>query len=459
LAISSPTVTNPRQVALSALRDVARGAYADAALERGFGRAQLTAADRHLATELVYGTVRQRRTLDAMIDRLLRKPEKSGSELRSILQLGLYQLHYLDRIPAAAAVDTTVELTKENRMAGLAALVNGVLRQYLRQQAEFVGDWCAVGEPGAEPLAAKITRLGTLYSFPDWLIAQWLPVLGEAATISLCQEFNRSPAIDLRVNPLRTDRARVLEAFQSAQIAALPLEHSALGIRLTGSAGAIFNLPGYTEAWWTVQESSAQLVGLLLDPQPGEVIGDACAAPGGKTTHIAELMGDQGTIYGIDPTASRLRKVTQNCERMGLKSVQTILGDARQQPDLDGQVDRVLLDAPCSGLGTLHRRADARWHKTPEMVQELAVLQGELLAACGRWVKPGGVLVYATCTIHPAENEEVIGSFLATHGDWRIDRPSGALAALASPAGWITTWPQEHHTDGFFMVRLVKSSC
>ncbi len=450
MAISSPTITNPRQVALSALRDVARGAYADAALERGFSRSQLTSADRHLATELVYGTVRQRRTLDAIIDRLLRKPEKSGSELRSILQLGLYQLRYMDRIPASAAVDTAVELTKENRMAGLAALVNGVLRQYLRQQAEFAGDWCG----GLELIA----RLGTSYSFPDWLIAQWLPLLGEAGTIALCQEFNRSPAIDLRVNPLRTDRASVLEAFQAAQISALPLEHSALGIRLTGSAGAIPNLPGYTEAWWTVQESSAQLVSLLLDPQPGEVIVDACAAPGGKTTHIAELMGDQGTIYAIDPTASRLRKVTQNCDRMELKSVQTILGDARQQPDLDGQVDRVLLDAPCSGLGTLHRRADARWHKTPAMIQELAVLQGELLSASARWVKPGGVLVYATCTIHPAENEDVIGPWLAAQEDWRIDRPPGALASLASQEGWITTWPQEHHTDGFFMVRLVKSS-
>jgi 16S rRNA (cytosine967-C5)-methyltransferase len=449
LAISSPSLTNPRQAALLALRAVARGAYADAALEQAFGRSQLTPADRHLATELIYGTVRQRRTLDAIIDRLLRKSEKAGSELRSILQIGLYQLRHMDRIPVSAAVDTTVQLAKENRLEGLAALVNGVLRQYLRQQADFSGDWCA----GLE----QIARIGTLYSFPDWLIGEWLPLLGEPATIELCQIFNRPPPIDLRVNTLRTNRSTVLTALQAAHIDASPLPHSTEGIRLTGPAGAIPNLPGYQEAWWTVQESSAQLVGQLLYPQAGEVVVDACAAPGGKTTHLAELMGDNGTIYAIDPTASRLRKVTQNCERMALKSVQTILGDSRQQPDLEGRVDRVLLDAPCSGLGTLHRRADARWHKTPDTVRELALLQEELLNACARWVKPGGVLVYATCTIHPAENEDVIRPFLETHPAWRIDRPQGLLAPLASSEGWITTWPQEHQTDGFFMVRMVKN--
>jgi 16S rRNA (cytosine967-C5)-methyltransferase len=450
LAIFSPPLTNPRQAALIALRAVAHGAYADVALEQALSRSQLIPADRHLATELIYGTVRQRRTLDAILDRLFRKPEKAGSELRSILQIGLYQLRYMDRIPASAAVDTTVQLAKENRLEGLAALVNGLLRQYLRQQADFSEDWCADLEP--------IARLGTLYSFPDWLIAQWLPMLGETATIALCQVFNQPPRIDLRVNALRIDRSTVLAALQAAQIAAEPLPHGEQGIRLTGPAGAIPNLPGYQEAWWTVQESSAQLVGQLLAPQAGELVVDACAAPGGKTTHLAELMGDTGTTIAIDPTAARLRKVTQNCDRLGLKSVQTRLGDSRQQPDLEGRVDRVLLDAPCSGLGTLHRRADARWHKTPDTVRELAVLQGELLQACARWVKPGGVLVYATCTIHPAENEEVIWPFLAAHPEWQIDRPEGWLEPLASPEGWITTWPQEHQTDGFFMVRLVKKS-
>jgi 16S rRNA (cytosine967-C5)-methyltransferase len=448
LAISPSPLFNPRQVALQALGDVAHGAYADAALDKALSRSQLSPIDRHLATELLYGTVRQRRTLDAVIDRLLHKPEKSTSNLRAILQLGLYQLRYMDRIPPSAAVDTSVELTKNNKLGGLSSLVNGVLRQYLRRIEEFQGDWCAA--------LTHTGRLGTLHSFPDWLIDHWLAVLGEAATIELCQTFNQPPPIDLRVNPLRTDRTAVLAALTAAGVEATALPYGDWGIRLGHKVGAIPHLPGYQEAWWTVQESSAQMVTALLDPQPGEVIADACAAPGGKTTHIAELMGDRGTIYAIDATESRLKKVIQNVQRMGLQAIQTRRGDSRQQLDLVGRVDRVLLDAPCSGLGTLHRRADARWHKTPANILELAQLQGELLAACADWVKPGGTLVYATCTIHPAENEEVIEGFLADRPDWSIFQPTGWLGSLANSENYIKTWPHIHQTDGFFMVRLTK---
>lgn len=284
-----------------------------------------------------------------------------------------------------------------------------------------------------------------------------MEVLGEAGTIALCETFNQSPTIDLRVNRRQVDRETVLQAFAAAGVAALPLDYLPQGIRLTGKVGAIPDLPGYTEAWWTVQDSSTQLVSLLLDPQPGEVIADACAAPGGKTTHIAELMADRGVIWSIDPTASRLKKITQNCQRLGLSSVQTREGDSRSQPDLVGQVDRVLLDAPCSGLGTLHRRADARWRKTPATVLELSRLQQELLESCASWVKPGGVLVYATCTIHPAENEEVIWPFLQTHPEWAIEQPAGELwSKFLGTEGWVKTWPHQQQMDGFFMVRLVK---
>jgi 16S rRNA (cytosine967-C5)-methyltransferase len=449
LSILPPLAPNPRQTALAALRDVVRDAYADAALDKKLRKVQLSALDRQLATEIFYGTVRRQRTLNALIDRLTRKPEKDTSDLRLILQIGLYQLRYMDRIPESAAVNTTVELAKQNGLKGLAPVVNGILRQYIRQADEFQGAW-----DDSEQLA---TQIAVEQSFPDWLIAHWLETLGEESTIALCRAFNQSPPIDLRVNQLQIDRDSVLEALAAAGVDAIPLDYLAQGIRLTGKVGAVPALPGYDQAWWTVQESSAQLVTTLLDPQPGEVIADACAAPGGKTTHIAELMADRGVIWSIDPTPSRLKKITQNCERLGLNSVQIREGDSRSQPDLVGMIDRVLLDAPCSGLGTLHRRADARWRKTPENVLELSQLQKELLVSCASWVKPGGVLVYATCTVHPAENEEVILPFLAAHPEWSINRPQSTfLASLASPEGWIKTWLHEHQMDGFFMVRLVR---
>ncbi|MBD1907063.1 methyltransferase domain-containing protein [Trichocoleus sp. FACHB-832] len=218
----------------------------------------------------------------------------------------------------------------------------------------------------------------------------------------------------------------------------------------------IEKLPGFSEGWWTVQDSSAQLVSYLLDPQPGEVVIDACAAPGGKTTHIAELMGDNGAVWACDKTASRLRKLKENAERLGLQSIQIQLGDSRSLTQFINTGDRVLLDAPCSGLGTLHRHADARWRQTPDTVRELSQLQGELLDQVATWVKPGGILVYATCTLHPLENEGVIHSFLERHQEWQISppNPNSPFSAFSTPAGWIKVWPQRHQMDGFFMVRL-----
>lgn len=204
-----------------------------------------------------------------------------------------------------------------------------------------------------------------------------------------------------------------------------------------------------------VQDASAQLVGHFLDPQPGETVIDACAAPGGKTLHLAELMEDQGTILAADQTTSRLRKLAANQERLGMKSIQVHAGDCRQwHPKV--QADRVLLDVPCSGLGTLHRHADARWRQSEITVKGLARLQTELLDAAIAWVKPGGILVYATCTLHPQENERQIEAFLAAHPDWSLVPPDpGSLAApYAAPPGWVKVWPQRANMDGFFMAKL-----
>jgi 16S rRNA (cytosine967-C5)-methyltransferase len=453
LSSQSPTnhvpTSDPRAVAWAALRQVVRGAHADNALDKAGSRANLSNLDRQLATELVYGAVRQQRTLNVLIDRLLRKPEKPTSDLRLLLQLGIYQLRYMDRIPPSAAVNTTVNLAKNNGLPGLAPLINGVLRGYQRQQESLVSNW--------HQSNTLVERIGVEYSFPDWLVDYWLEVLGEPATIALCNYFNQSPTIDLRVNRQKVDRATVLAALMAAGINATPIDYLDQGIRLTGKVGAVPRLPGYEEAWWSVQDSSAQLVSLLLDPQPGEVVVDACAAPGGKTTHIAELMNDQGTIWAIDSSESRLKQVHQNCQRLGLSAVQIRTGDGRQQADLVGMVDRVLLDAPCSGLGTLHRRSDARWQKTLANVQELGKLQAELLESCAGWVKAGGTLVYATCTVHPVENKEVIMPFLAAHPEWIIQQPTGFLASLADTDGCVAIWPQEQKMDGFFMVRLTKN--
>ncbi|HIK08327.1 MAG TPA: 16S rRNA (cytosine(967)-C(5))-methyltransferase [Trichormus sp. M33_DOE_039] len=446
-------MTNSRQIAFIALKDVHKGAYADIALDRVLRKVNLSDIDRRLVTELVYGSVRRQRTLDALIDQLAKKKShQQPSELRSILHLGFYQLRYQERIPVSAAVNTTVQLAKENGFAGLTGFVNGLLRQYVRL-AETLSDPLELPENPGE-------RLGILHSFPDWIIQVWLEQLGVEETERLCEWMNQTPTIDLRINPLRTSMEEVEIALKSAGILARRIPHLPQALRLIGNTGAIQNLPGFHQGWWVVQDASAQLVSHILDPQAGEVIIDACAAPGGKTTHIAELMQDEGKIIASDRTASRLRKLKANTERLGLHSIEISTGDSRHLPQFHNIADRVLLDAPCSGLGTLHRHADARWRQTPVSVAELSTLQKELILQTSKFVKPGGVLVYATCTLHPAENEEVITEFIGEHPNWQIEHLNGdsPYATYSTPQGCLKVWPHRQDMDGFFMVRLRKTN-
>ncbi|MBD1845233.1 16S rRNA (cytosine(967)-C(5))-methyltransferase [Cyanobacteria bacterium FACHB-63] len=435
---------NPRQLAFLALRAIQKGAFADVAVDQALHQSDVNVLDRRLFTELVYGTIRRQRTLNALIDQFAKKKDQPP-DLRLILQLGLYQLRYLDQIPESAAVDTSVELAKQNKLSGLTGVVNGILRQYLRSQMILHTDPLQLPEDA-------IARIGTLHSYPDWIVQIWCDQFGIEETEKLCEWINRSPQIDLRINTLRTNIDEVEAAMQARDIKVERIPNVPNALRLP-SVGAIYNLPGYAEGWWIVQDSSAQLVSYLVDPQPGEIVADACAAPGGKTLHLAELMHDRGTVWAIDKTASRLKKLQQNIDRLSFQSIQTLTCDSRNVPQLKGVCDRVLVDAPCSGLGTLNRHADARWRQTPETATQLAQLQQEILTEAATWVKPQGILVYATCTLNQRENEAVITQFLAHHSQWSIER-SDSLAEFTTSEGWIKVLPHSHNMDGFFMVRL-----
>jgi 16S rRNA (cytosine967-C5)-methyltransferase len=483
-------LTSARQLAFIALRDVHKGAYADIALDRVLQKAipdsdrprssgdrlacpyllrrryangeavpqVQDSANRRLVTELVYGCTRRQRTLDALIDQLAKKKShQQPKDLRTILHLGLYQLRYQERIPKSAAVNTTVQLAKDNGFSGLKGFVNGLLRQYIREIESVGGETPSVADPLKLP-KNPVERLGILHSFPDWIMEVWIEQFGLEETEQLCLWMNKTPTIDLRVNPIHTSMEEVEAALRLVGVAFQHVPHLPQALRLMGSAGFIQNLPGYQEGWWTVQDSSAQLVSYLLDPQPGEVVIDACAAPGGKTTHIAELMGDEGKIFACDRTPSRLSKLQQNAQRLKLKSIEISTGDSRYLP-YQNTAHRVLLDAPCSGLGTLHRHADARWRQTPQSVEELSLLQQSLLTHTSNFVKQGGVLVYSTCTLHPKENEGVISSFLAENPSWEIEPPGvdSPVSEYSTPQGWIKVLPHQHDMDGFFMVRLRKT--
>ncbi|MEM9772099.1 MAG: 16S rRNA (cytosine(967)-C(5))-methyltransferase [Cyanobacteria bacterium P01_D01_bin.73] len=477
-----PATGTARQVAFQTLRSILAGSYADAALDRYLRQAShLSGQDRGLVTELVYGCTRQRRSLDAIIDRLAKKPaQEQAPELRAVLHLGLYQIGYLTQIPNGIAVHETVELAKLSGLKGLSGLVNGILRNYVRrlESSGQDGPWCF-------PLPEDPTdRLGTLHSYPNWIVQFWCDRLGAEAAEQLCQWFNRVPALDLRVNQSRSDRPTVLKAIQETGADAGMVETLPQGIRVrklgkSEAAGRkVMELPGFKEGWWAVQDASAQLVSLLLDPQPDEIIVDACAAPGGKTCHVADLMGDRGCIIALDRALSRLKKLRQNVQRFQLDSIRSLAIDAcdwqtyatvdENYPEEQKEIfpdglpelcDRLLLDVPCSGLGTLHRRADARWRQTPDNIADIVKIQRQILDATAPWVKPGGVLVYATCTINPPENLELINAFLGDNPSWAIAPPpaDSIPAQFAKPDGTIEVWPHQYDMDGFFMVKMAKS--
>lgn len=439
-----------RRTAFNILKAVSSGAYADVALQR-YLSSELSQLDRNLVTELAYGTVRRQRTLDALITQFATKPaSKQPPELRWILQLGLYQLRYLTQMPQSAAIHSTVELAKEVKLGGLSKVVNGILRQYQRQSQ------------GTDPLrlpADPVQRLGTLYSYPDWIIQLWMEQLGASETQLLCDWMSQSPTLDLRVNLLRASLESVQLDLQTQGIESTPMPGLPQALRLQSKLGRLSALPGFSEGHWMVQDVSAQLVSHFLDPQPNWTILDLCAAPGGKTLHLGELMGAQGQIWACDPTASRLKRIQQNLDRMGREGVTLWQGDGRSLPNNINDLDAVLVDAPCSGLGTLHRHADARWRQTPESVVQLSQLQFELLNSVASSVKQGGRLVYSTCTLHPKENESVIARFIAENEHWVPDPlPSGHFVTQFSTnlPGQYKVWPHRHDMDGFFLARFKK---
>ena len=421
-----------RQAVWLVLQAVASGAYADAALERELQRTRLEPADRALATELAYGAIRQRGLLDAWLDAVGKLPaRKQPPKFRWLLHLGLYQLLFSERVPASAAVSTTVELAKRGGLGRLAPVANGMLRAVLRRRevpgagsepeggAARLEPWLGLELP-ADPAEALALRR----SLPLWLaqlVLQWLSPPRVEAFALAC---NQPPPLDLRLNPLRASLDQQRAALQAAGVEAEPIAGLVAALHLNGRCGDLRRLPGFAEGHWCVQDRAAQRIVPLLAPEPGQWVLDACAAPGGKSTHLAELMGDQGTVWAVDRSDARLERVRRNAERLGLSCIRTMAADARhlveQKPQWLGRFDRILLDAPCSGLGTLARHADARWRITPETIAELTVLQRQLLEATLPLLNPEGRLVYATCTVHPAENAELIAAFLADHPELRL---------------------------------------
>lgn len=423
----------PRRLAWEVLEAVAAGAYADVALERALRGQQLSGPDRGLVTELAYGAIRQRRWLDGWLDRLGKVPaRKQPPRLRWLLHVGLYQLLCMERIPAAAAVNTSVELAKRHGLNRLAPVVNGLLRGALR--AQEAGEQLTLPDDPA-------LRLALQQSLPDWFCEELQQWCGPEQAERVALACNQVPSLDLRVNRLRSTPEAVKAALEDAGLTVVAIPECPDGLQVLSHGGDLRQWPGYADGHWCVQDRAAQWVAPLLAPQPGDRVLDACAAPGGKATHLAELMGDQGEVWAIDRSAGRLQRVAANAARLGTHCLQAMAADAADlltlKPEWKGSFQRILLDAPCSGLGTLARHADARWRVSAKSVAELVPLQARLLEGMLPLLSPGGTLVYATCTIHPAENTERIEAFLKTHPQLSLQHQE-------------QRWPDPEGGDGFY---------
>ena len=432
--------SSARRAAYEALTAYARRpVFVSKVLEESFAEHSFSAADRALAMELTAGVVRRMLTLDSLLAPHIRRPrEMMEPDLWTLLRMGTYQLVFLN-MPPYAAVHETVELARCLQKPRWVRFANAVLRSV---QRDLTDEMAAVPAANAVPVLRgdEETPGGTAYrrfawacfpdpavdfagyvsqacSMPRWLAERWIARHGDAETLRLCLWFLTPGRTFLRVNPLRTDRMRLLEVLRAAGVAA---ETGALpeSIRL-GRTVNVVNLPGFAEGWFSVQDESAMHAAALLDPQPGERVLDLCAAPGGKSTHLAERMRNAGEIVAVDVRAERLEQVDAACQRLGLSIVQTCVLDAADVELPAGPFDRILVDAPCSNTGVLGKRPEARWRITPDGISELAALQKKLLSAAAARLAPGGRMVYSTCSIEDEENEQVVRAVLDSHPQLR----------------------------------------
>jgi 16S rRNA (cytosine967-C5)-methyltransferase len=469
---SPQTLPSARTIALlSLIESVKSEEGVDVLLDRALARSSFDHRDRALAVELTYGVLRRLATIDWRLEPVLNKPlARLPVAVQMALRLGAYQLLYLNRIPQSAAVNESVNLARAFALTvgrDWSGLVNAVLRGLLRHPAQ---PWPSMDPDAAQAFAVR-------YSVPSWLSHRWIARLGLDSAEVACEGVSEAPPLTLRVNQLVTSREALLERFGQAGIAAKPTSVSPFGIQIE-EGGAVPSLPGFTEGAFYVEDEAAQLVPLLLDPQPGDTVLDACAAPGGKTTHLADLMQNKGTILAVDQKYARLDILQSNCRRLGVRNVVPIVGDIRQpcewipiieaagSPSVKKTVvakvsfDRILVDAPCSGLGVLRRHPEAKWRKHEQTLPRHHTLQRQILEAVAPCLRPGGVLVYSTCSTEPEENEDVIEGFCRTHTEFQRESVGPWLPTSAqrfvTDHGDLSTIANRFSMDGFYAARLRK---
>jgi 16S rRNA (cytosine967-C5)-methyltransferase len=380
--------------------------------------------------------------------------EKLSLKTLMILRLGAFQLLFLSRIPPSAAVNEAVRLAKTGRAQWTASFVNAVLRSLERGKE-------GLAFPSREE---PVSYLAVNFAHPAWLVQEWLNTWGFIKAEDLCRADNQIPPLTLRTNTLKTDREQLLKKFRNKDLRALPTSFAPEGIRVEEPDHPLVQDDLFRQGFFQIQDEASQMVAHILAPRPGEQVLDLCAGAGGKATHLAQRMNNQGTVLSVDLHPQKIASLRQNAKRLGINMIQGITGDALKAtlfPEPFPTFDRILIDAPCTGWGVIRRNPDLKWRLKLEDSTRLAAMQNKFLQNGARWLKSKGVLVYATCTLNRLENQGVIEKFLADHPDYFLEDVSPFLPDsakdLVDKEGFYQTWPPDHGLDGFFAARLRKT--
>ena len=421
------------------------GAWADAALKAQISRDGLSGPDAALCSRIVYGVMQHQMLLDFYIGAYCsQKPDHLQPPLLEILRIGAYQILFLDKIPDSAAVNTSVELAKLSKRGQASGLVNAVLRK-ISQNKESLPPI---------PDRNEIQRLSIQYSHPKWLTKRMVTLLGREEAERFLASNNEIAPLTVQVNPLKTTTESLTEELRQAGIEVHPHAWVPDCLELSGT-GDLTALPAFRDGKFLVQDPAARLVSLIADIQPGLKVLDVCAAPGGKSLSAAFAMTGQGDILSCDLHENKLKRIQESADRLGADIITTRAADGRVfQPEWEAAFDVVLVDAPCSGLGIIRKKPDTRYKKADDLFT-LPVIQSAILNNSARYVRPGGTLVYSTCTILPEENEQVTQAFLAEHTDFTMS-PIELPQPVGTTSGALTLWPQRHDTDGFYICRMTR---
>lgn len=416
--------------------------YSNILLDNALAESDLTSQDKKFATTLFYGVIERQITLDAVINKYSKRPVKSlSSDVLQLLRMAVYQLLYMDSVPDRAAVFESVRLAKRNKNPALSGYVNGVLRSFLRDNKK-------IPEP-----KDRLENLSVKYSCPEWLIDKWINEYGEDLALEMLESSIGVPPVTGRLNILKKSADEIITDIEETGIEVIQRREVRNCVEFF-NIGAISRSRVYNKGLFHIQDISSQICCEVLEPKPDETVLDVCSAPGGKAFTIAELMNNQGKVIACDLYENRVKLISKGAKRLGLSIIETKVNDASVFSEEIGRADKVLCDVPCSGLGVIRRKPEIKY-KNPDEFDNLKDIQRKILETSSKYLKKGGVLVYSTCTLSKAENDDIIDWFLENHSDFEKGSINGVLN-ISDGEYKATITPKMFNSDGFFIAKLIK---